>query len=53
VIVDRSPEVCAPSGNRRHAGGEAQADEVQSCVSGDFVVLVLIERQRGEVGGAV
>jgi ketosteroid isomerase-like protein len=33
------------------AGGEAQVDVVQSYVSGDFVVLVLIERQHGEVGG--
>jgi len=32
-------------------GGEAQVDVVQSYVSGDFVVLVLIERQHGKVGG--
>ena len=33
------------------AGGDAQVDVVQSYVSGDFVVLVLIERQHGKVGG--
>jgi ketosteroid isomerase-like protein len=32
-------------------GGEAQVDVVQSYVCGDFVVLVLIERQHGKVGG--
>ena len=33
------------------SGGEAQVDVVQSYVSGEFVVLVLIERQHGTVGG--
>jgi hypothetical protein len=33
---------------RFFAGGEAQVDVVQSYVSGDFVVLVLIERQHRE-----
>jgi ketosteroid isomerase-like protein len=37
--------------SRFFAGGEAQVDVVQSYVSGDFVVLVLIERQHGTVGG--
>jgi len=37
--------------SRFFAGGEAQVDVVQSYVSGDFVVLVLIERQHGKVGG--
>jgi hypothetical protein len=34
--------------SRIFAGGEAQVDVVQSYVSGDFVVLVLIERQHRE-----
>ena len=33
------------------AGGEVQVEVVQSYVSGDFVALVLIERQHGKVGG--
>jgi ketosteroid isomerase-like protein len=37
--------------SRFFAGGEAQVDVVQSYVSGDFVVLALIERQHGKVGG--
>ena len=37
--------------SRFFAGGEAQVDVVQSAVSGDLVVLALIERQHGEVGG--
>lgn len=37
--------------SRFFAGGEAQVDVVQSYVCGDFVVLVLVERQHGEVGG--
>src|SRR5262245_43577645 len=37
--------------SRFFAGGEAQVDVVQSHVSGEFVVLVLIERQHGKVGG--
>jgi ketosteroid isomerase-like protein len=37
--------------SRFFAGGEAQVEVVQSYVSGDFVVLVLIERQHGKVGG--
>jgi ketosteroid isomerase-like protein len=37
--------------SRFFAGGEAQVDVAQSYVSGDFVVLVLIERQHGKVGG--
>jgi ketosteroid isomerase-like protein len=37
--------------SRFFTGGEAQVEVVQSYVSGDFVVLVLIERQHGKVGG--
>jgi ketosteroid isomerase-like protein len=37
--------------SRFFADGEAQVDVVQSYASGDFVVLVLIERQHGKVGG--
>ncbi|HZC74103.1 MAG TPA: nuclear transport factor 2 family protein [Jatrophihabitans sp.] len=38
--------------SRFFAGGEvAQLDVVQSYVSGDLVVLAVVERQRGEVGG--
>ena len=37
--------------SRFFAGGEAEVDVVQSYASGDFVVLVLIERQHGKVGG--
>jgi ketosteroid isomerase-like protein len=37
--------------SRFFTGGEARVDVVQSYVSGDFVVLVLIERQHGKVGG--
>ncbi len=37
--------------SRFFTGGEAQVDVVQSYVSGDFVVLVLVERQHGKVGG--
>jgi len=32
-------------------GGEAEVEVTQTYVSGDLVVLVLVERQRGEVGG--
>jgi ketosteroid isomerase-like protein len=32
-------------------GGQAELDIVQSYASGDLVVLVLIERQHGQVGG--
>jgi ketosteroid isomerase-like protein len=37
--------------SRFFAGGEAQVDVVQSYASGDLVVLVVIERQHGKVGG--
>lgn len=37
--------------SRFFTGGEAQVDVVQSYVSGDSVLLVLIERQHGTVGG--
>jgi ketosteroid isomerase-like protein len=37
--------------SRFFAGGEAQVDVVQSYVSADFVMLALIERQHGKVGG--
>ena len=37
--------------SRFFGGGEAQVDVVQSYVSGDLVVLVLVERQHGAVGG--
>ena len=37
--------------SRFFAGGEAQVDVVQSYASGDFVMLALIERQHGKVGG--
>ena len=33
------------------AGGEAKLDLVQAHASGDIVVLVMIERQHGKVGG--
>jgi ketosteroid isomerase-like protein len=36
---------------RYFQGGEAELDLVQSYASGDLVVLVLIERQHGQVGG--
>ena len=32
-------------------GGEADLEQVESYTSGDLVVLVLIERQHGQVGG--
>lgn len=44
---DESLEVTA----RYFQGGEAELDVVQTHASGDFVVLVLIERHRGQVGG--
>ena len=36
---------------RYFRGGEAEVEVVQTYVSGDLVVLVVVERQRGEVGG--
>jgi ketosteroid isomerase-like protein len=36
---------------RYFQGGEAELELVQSYASGDIVVLVVIERQHGEVGG--
>ena len=36
---------------RDFQGGEADLDVVQSYTSGDLVVLVLMERQHGRVGG--
>jgi ketosteroid isomerase-like protein len=37
--------------SRFFTGGEAQVDVVQSYIAGECVVLVLIERQHGTVGG--
>jgi ketosteroid isomerase-like protein len=37
--------------SRFFADGEAHVDVVESYASGDFVVLVLVERQHGQVGG--
>ncbi|MGN6794483.1 MAG: YybH family protein [Streptosporangiaceae bacterium] len=37
--------------SRFFTGGEAQVEVVQSYISGDFVVLALVERQHGTVGG--
>lgn len=36
---------------RYFQGGEAELEVVQSYASGDLVVLVVVERQHGEVGG--
>ena len=36
---------------RYFRGGEAELEVVQSYASGDLVVLVVVERQHGEVGG--
>ena len=47
---DGSDEAIEAMG-RYFQGGEAVVDVVQSYVSGDLVVLVLVERQHGKVGG--
>jgi ketosteroid isomerase-like protein len=47
---DDSPENVA-SLERFFQGGEAELEVVQSYTSGNLVVLVVIERQHGEVGG--
>ena len=44
--VESLPEVAAAFRN-----GSSTLELVQAYVSGDLVVLVMIERQRGEVGG--
>ena len=47
---DISPEHIE-SLERFFQGGEAEVDIVETYTSGDLAVLVLIERQHGEVGG--
>ena len=47
---DTSPERLEAL-ERFFRGGEAELDVVQTYTSGDLVVLVVIERQHGEVGG--
>ncbi len=47
---DDSPEHLAAL-ERYFQNGEAEVDIVQTYTSGDLVVLVMIERQHGEVGG--
>ena len=47
---DTSPERIAAL-KQFFRGGEAEVEVVQTYVSGDLVVLVVVERQRGEVGG--
>jgi ketosteroid isomerase-like protein len=47
---DTSPERLAAL-ERFFRGGEAELEVVETYTSGDLVVLVMIERQRGEVGG--
>jgi ketosteroid isomerase-like protein len=48
--VDTSPERLAAL-ERYFRGGEAELEVVETYASGDLVVLVVIERQHGEVGG--
>ena len=48
--VDTSPERLEAL-ERYFQNGEAELDVVQAYTSGDLVVLVVIERQHGEVGG--
>jgi ketosteroid isomerase-like protein len=48
--VDTSPERLEAL-ERFFQGGEAELELVESYTSGDLVVLVVIERQRGLVGG--
>ena len=48
--VDTSPERLDAL-ERFFRGGEAELEVVQTYTSGDLVVLVVIERQHGEVGG--
>lgn len=47
---DSSPEALAELA-RFFGGGEAEIELVHAYSSGDLVVLVLIERQHGEIGG--
>ena len=47
---DTSPERLEAL-ERYFRNGEAELDVVQTYTSGDLVVLVVIERQHGEVGG--
>ncbi len=47
---DTSPERLAAL-ERFFGGGEAELEVVETYTSGDLVVLVVIERQHGEVGG--
>ena len=48
--LDTPPERLAAL-ERYFRSGEAELEGVQTCTSGDLVVLVVIERQHGEVGG--
>ena len=48
--VDTSPEHLDEL-ERFFRGGEAELEVVETYTSGDLVVLVVIERQHGEVGG--
>ena len=48
---DASPEHVASMERFFGRDGEAELERVQSYTSGDIVVLVVIERQHGEVGG--
>jgi ketosteroid isomerase-like protein len=48
--VDTSPERLAAL-ERYFRNGEAELEVVETYTSGDLVVLVVIERQHGEVGG--
>lgn len=47
---DSSDEALAATA-RFFGGGEAELEVVQTCASGDLVVLVVVERQHAEVGG--
>src|SRR6185295_12403592 len=47
---DKSPERLAEM-SRYFRNGKTQLEVVQTCSSGDLTVLVMIERQTGEVGG--
>lgn len=48
--LDISPERIAAL-KQFFRGGEAEVEVVETYASGDLVVLVIVERQRGEVGG--
>ena len=47
---DTSPEHIAAL-KRYFRGGEAEVEVIETYASGDLVVLVVVERQHGEVGG--